>query len=156
MITANKLEAYLVEHSIGYHLIPHPHSESSMFTAAAAHVPGDRLAKAVIVKAGDEYLMVVVPSSCHVHMGALHRKLGHDVGLATESELAGLFPDCDQGAVPPVGEAYGLRAVVDRGLLEEPEVYFEAGDHEHLVQISGQSFKTLQAGAEAVDVAQRI
>lgn len=156
MSIAKDLKDYLEAHSIDYDLIQHPHTDSSMGTAAAAHVPGDRLAKAVIVKDGDDYLMVVVPSDYHVHLGALHQKLGRSVGLATEPELASLFPDCNEGAVPPVGGAYGLRAMVDKGLLEQPEVYFEAGDHEHLVKTSGPNFNAIQAGAEAVEVARHI
>ena len=153
MNIATKLQAYLDASSVDYDLISHPHTESSMVTAAASHVPGDRLAKGVIVKDGEDYLMVVVPSDYHVHLGDLHRKLGRDVGLATESELAGLFPDCDEGAVPPVGKAYGLRSLLDRALLEQPEIFFEAGDHEHLLKMSGQNFQALQAEAEVVEVA---
>lgn len=150
------LEGYLRAHSIDYQIVPHPHSESSMLTAAAAHVPGNRLAKAVIVKDGDAYLMMVVPSDYHVHLGALHRHLGREVGLATEPELTELFPDCDAGAAPPVGAAYGIKAMVDKGLLEQPEVFFEAGDHEHLVRVGGSQFRALQADAEPVEVARHI
>ena len=156
MTIAKRLESHLAERANGYSLVPHAHSESSMETAAAAHVPGDRLAKAVIVKEGDDYLMVVVPSDYHVHLGALHRELGSDVGLATEPELASLFPDCEMGAVPPVGGAYGLRTLVEKSLFEQPEIFFEAGDHEHLVKISGPSFKALQADAETVEVARHL
>jgi len=156
MTISNKLEVHLKTHSIAYELIPHPHTESSMVTAAVAHVPGDRLAKAVIVKDGDDYLMVVVPSDYRVHLGALHRKLGRNVGLATESELVSLCPDCDEGAVPPVGGAYGLKSMVDKGLLEQPEVYFEAGDHEHLVKMTGSNFHALHTNSEVVEVARHI
>jgi len=156
MAIAGKLEAHLKAHSIDYELVPHPHTESSMVTAAAAHVPGDRLAKAVILKDGDEYLMIVVPSDYHVQLGALHRQLGREVGLATEPELVTLFPDCDEGAAPPVGAAYGLKTMVDERLLQQPEVYFESGDHEHLVKVSGAQFKHIQADAEAVDAAKHI
>jgi Ala-tRNA(Pro) deacylase len=156
MTIASKLKAHLETHSVDYELIPHPHTESSMETAAAAHVPGDRLAKAVIVKDGDDYLMVVVPSDYHVHLGALHRNLGREVGLATEPELTTLFPDCDEGAVPAIGAAYGLKTMVDKALLEQPEVFFAAGDHEQLVRVSADQFKALQAGAETVEVGQHI
>ena len=67
--------------------------------------------------------------------------------------MAGLFPDCEEGAVPPVGKAYGLRSLLDRALLEQPEIFFEAGDHEHLLKMSGQNFQALQAEAEVVEVA---
>lgn len=156
MRIAQQLKAHLRANAIEYDLIPHPHTESSMVTAAASHVPGDRLAKAVIVKDGDDFLMVVVPSDYHVHFGALHKALGRKVGLATEQEVMTLFPDCDAGAAPPVGAAYGIPSMVDKRLLDQPEVYFEAGDHEHLVKTDNDNFRTLQVGATPVEVAQHI
>jgi len=156
MNIAKKLEAHLAAHAIRYELVPHPHSESSMATAAVSHVPGDRLAKAVIGKDGEHYLMLVIPSDYHVRLGLLHKKLGRNVGLATEAELADLFPDCEEGALPPVGEAYGLRSMVENDLLAQPEVFFEAGDHEHLVKIRGRDFQVLQTKAEPVAVAQHV
>jgi Ala-tRNA(Pro) deacylase len=127
-----------------------------MDTAASAHVPGDRLAKAVIVKSEDEPLMVVVPSDYHVHLGLLHRYLGNEVGLATEAELAALFPDCEPGAAPAIGQAYGIRTLLDSTLLNESEVYLEGGDHETLVRLTGEEFRALMDEAEAVDVGQHI
>jgi Ala-tRNA(Pro) deacylase len=156
MAIARQLQAFLESKAVDYELIPHPHTESSMVTAAAAHVPGDRLAKAVILKDGDRFFMVVVPSDYHVNLGALHRKRGRDVGLATEPEVASLFPDCDEGAAPAVGAAYGIESMVDKLLLDQSEVFFEAGDHEHLVRMSGDQFRALQADAETVEVAKHI
>jgi Ala-tRNA(Pro) deacylase len=156
MSIASTLKAYLDARSVTYTLVPHAHTGSSMDTAASAHVPGDRLAKAVIVRSEDDPLMVVVPSDYHVHLGLLHRHLGKEVGLATEAELASLFPDCEPGAVPTVGRAYGVRTLLDSTLLNEPEVYLEAGDHETLVRLTGDEFRALMEEAEAVDVGQHI
>jgi Ala-tRNA(Pro) deacylase len=156
MSIAPRIKAHLEARSIRYDLVRHPHTESSMVTAASAHVPGDRLAKAVIIKDGEDFLMVVVPSDYRVHLGALHKEVGREVGLATEAEVAALFPDCDEGAAPPVGAAYGLKSMVDKALLEQPEVFFDAGDHEHLVRVSGPSFTALEADAQPVSVAQHI
>ena len=156
MSVAATVKSYLDQRSVDYALVPHPHTRSSMDTAASAHVPGDRLAKAVIVNHEDAQVMVVVPSDYHVHLGLLHRQLGGDVGLATEPELAGLFPDCEVGAIPPIGAAYGLRTLVDARLGKEPEVYFEAGDHESLIKVSAEAFRTLMADAESVELAEHI
>ncbi|MGE5154242.1 MAG: aminoacyl-tRNA deacylase [Bdellovibrio bacteriovorus] len=156
MTIATTLRSYLDSKSIRYALAPHAHTGSSMDTAASAHVPGDRLAKGVIVQSDEETLMVVVPSDYHVHLGLLHRHLGREVGLATEPELAELFPDCEPGAVPALGQAYGLRTLLDSNLLGEPEVYLEAGDHETLIRLAGEDFRALMADAEQVDVGQHI
>jgi Ala-tRNA(Pro) deacylase len=82
--------------------------------------------------------------------------IGRAVGLAAESDLARLFPDCEPGAAPPVGAPYGLKTLVDRVVLEQPEVFFEAGDHEHLVRMDGASFKALLGDAKVVDVGRHI
>jgi Ala-tRNA(Pro) deacylase len=156
MATAARLKSYLDEQAVEYELVPHPHTDTSMATAAAAHVPGDRLAKAVIVCRDSEYLMVVVPSDYHVHLGLLHRYLGEEVGLATEREVAELFPDCEVGAVPPVGAAYGLRTLLDSTLLDEPEIFFESGDHASLIRVSGDDFRELFRSVEHIDVGQHI
>ncbi len=69
------------------------------------------------------------------------------LGLATEGEIADLFDDCDLGAVPPVGAAYGLSVVLDESLVDAPEVYFEGGDHTTLVHVAGDAFGTLMSDA---------
>lgn len=154
MSIAATLSELLDSRSVDYAIVPHPRTESSMATAEAAHVPGARLAKAVIVWHGEEALMVVVASNHHVHLGRLHRHLGAEVGLATERDVARLFPDCDEGAIPPVGAAYGLKSLLDRALLDEPEVFFESGDHTSLVRVGGEQFRDLIGDAEQVDIAQ--
>lgn len=156
MAMAASIRQYLEHCSADFDLIPHAHSGSSIETAAVAHVPGHRLAKAVVLSDGDDYLLVVVPSDYHVHLGRLHKQLGRDVGLATEEELAALFPDCDTGAVPPLGEAYGVETLVDPTLFQAPEIFFESGDHEHLVRMNGETFCDLLKDARNVTVSQRL
>lgn len=152
MSISNILKSYMEGQSVPYELISHRHSHSSMETAGAAHLAGDCLAKAVIVKEDGEYMMVVVPSDYRVHLGMLHRLLGREVGLATESELIKLFPDCEGGAIPPLGAAYRLITLVDRKLLNQSEIYFESGDHEHLIKVTGKQFAHLLGDAERVEV----
>jgi Ala-tRNA(Pro) deacylase len=153
MSISNTVKSFLDQQSINYELVPHPHTHSSMESAGAAHVASDHMAKAVIIKEAEDYMMVVVPCDQHVHLGKLHHFLGHDVGLATEQELVSLFPDCEGGAIPPLGMAYHLKTLVDTSLLEQPVVFFESGDHEHLVKLSGEQFIHLFDNAERINVA---
>jgi len=152
MSISPSLKEYLDQQSAQYETVSHPRTMSSMDSAAAAHVPGEQLAKAVIVKETDVYLMVVVPSHQHLHLGRLHHHLGQEVGLATEDEVFNLFPDCDEGAIPPVGVAYGFRTLVDSDLMDQPDIFFESGDHRNLVKVSGKQFSTLLGGAERVQM----
>jgi Ala-tRNA(Pro) deacylase len=146
MAIAQSIEAFLKQHAVDYELINHPRSVSSTHTAEAAHVPGDQLAKSVLLEDEAGYLMAVIPSTQHVDLGKLHHRLRRRVGLAIEREVVELFPDCDPGAIPAIGPAYRVATIIDDALLDEPDVYFEAGDHEALVHVSGQAFGAMMAG----------
>jgi Ala-tRNA(Pro) deacylase len=143
MAIASTVSDYLAEHDVTYDILTHPHTATSGETAEASHVPGARLAKSVILEDELGYLMVVVPSNRQVDLGELHRQLKRNLGLVTESALGGLFTDCEIGALPAMGPAYGLETVVDDELAEQPDIYFEAGDHEQLIHVSAEVFQAL-------------
>ena len=150
MAIAGRLEKYLREHQVNYKLVTHPHSEHSMETAEKAHVPGDALAKGVLVKDDDGYLLVVLPSDYHIELESLQKLLEQKVEMVDELTLGVVFNDCEVGAVPPIGMAYGLKTIWDPksslGALDQ--VFFEAGDHQNLVRMSGEQFHELMAAAE--------
>jgi Ala-tRNA(Pro) deacylase len=82
-----------------------------------------------------------------VDLGAVHRQLDRELGLATDRELVELFKDCEPGAWPPLGPAYGIDTILDQSLVEATDIYFEAGDHRALVHLSGGDFIKLMANA---------
>jgi Ala-tRNA(Pro) deacylase len=143
MAIAMTLQQYLANHGSDFELVEHARTMTATRTAQAGHVPGDRLAKAVVVKDDDSYMMAVLPASCHVELGQLADCLNRRIGLATEPEVSRLFGDCEVGAVPPIGPAYGLDVILDDRLASAPDVFFEGGDHETLVHVSGDEFLRL-------------
>ena len=147
MAISPTLDSFLNQKQVTYDLIPHKHTGSSMETAEAAHVSGNSLAKAVILKDEERYIMVVIQSSEHVDLAELKRQVGHTFEMATETELGEVFTDCSLGAVPPVGAAWGMDVYLDECLLGQDEIYFEAGDHEDLVRVTGNEFERLMEGA---------
>ncbi len=148
MAIAIRLEDYLIEQGVEYDVISHPHSSTSMETAQLAHVPGDLIAKSVVLEDDRGYMLAVLPASCRVDLGELHRLTNRNLGLATEFELGALFEDCEPGAVPPFGTVYEMDTIVDDSLAEAPDIYFEAGDHEQLIHVSGETFETLMGEAQ--------
>ena len=148
MTIANRVVNYLVEQDADYDVIAHPHSSSSLETAQLAHVPGDLIAKSVVLEDERGYLLAVLPASCRVDLGELHRQTKRPLALATEAELEALFRDCEPGAVPPFGTVYELETIVDDSLAEQSDIYFEAGDHEQLIHVSAETFEALMGDAE--------
>lgn len=138
------LKRFLAHRQAEYELVDHPYTTAgSMQTTQAAHIPGDKMAKSVVLEEDGDYLLAVLPATRHLHLGALHRQLDRRLGLATEREVADLFTDCDVGAIPALGQAYGIGVVWDDSLAELPDVYFEGGDHRALVHMKGEDFRRL-------------
>ena len=101
-----------------------------------------------LVKDGEHFMIAVVPACRHVRLGILSRLLRRRIGLATEAEASALFTDCDPGAFPAVGGAYGLEMVVDDSLLRDrSDTYLEGGDHSSLVHLAPGDFEKLTEGA---------
>jgi len=147
MAIAATIRRYLEEHGVKYDVIVHEHTASSMRTAEAAHVPGDRLAKTVVLKDDAGYLMAVLPATHHLDIERLIALTGRDLVFVEEEELGRLFADCEPGAVPAAGAPYRMRVALDRALLDESDIYFEAGDHREVIHVSGKQFQSLQGKA---------
>ena len=150
MTISATVQRYLQDRSVEYEVLTHPFTGSSSETAQSVHVSGDRIAKTVVLRVGDAadgYLLAVLPVSHHLDLDVLHQWLGRSVELASEQEIGKLFPDCDLGAIPPVGEAYGLDVVVEDSLAGLDEVCFEGGDHRTLIKVGGDRFAQLMSGA---------
>ena len=147
MSTASIVESYLSTHNIPYEVVPHARSTTSLRTASAAHIQPERIAKAVVLEYDDGYMLAVIPANRHVRLGQLRQVMGRDLRMATEYGISRLFPDCDMGAVPPIGYAYGVESIWDESLMEQPDLYFEGGDHESLVHMSTKDFVEMMGDA---------
>ena len=148
MAISPHLREYLTGCGTAYDEIPHDRTFTSAQAAQAAHVSGNHVAKGVMLQAGDDYLLAVLPASRRVDLNRLRRSLGRDVRLLKEPEAAMNFPDCEFGAIPALGAAYGLEVIVDDDLMREEterddEIFFEGGDHRTLVAIEGADWRRM-------------
>ncbi len=148
MTMAITLQHYLDELGVEYEVVAHPYTETGRDTAEVAHIPPDKLAKSIILEDEGGYLMAVCPASRKIKLGELYREINRRLEFADENELADMFGDCVLGAVPPVGDLYGIDVVVDTDLFMQPDVYFEAGDHVDLIHVSDDNFQKLMSNAE--------
>ena len=143
MAIATTLANYLGQSDVAYAVMKHRHSSSSLDTAEAAHVSGEQIAKPVVLKDEQGFVMAVIPATCKARLGVISRMMNRNLGLASESDFARLFEDCEVGAVPAMGQAYNMEMIWDDELALVPDVYCEAGDHEILIEMSCKQFKEL-------------
>lgn len=146
MAMSPTLQRYLDQNAT-YEVLTHEPTMSSMRTAEVCHIPGDRLAKAVVLRHDGGCMLAVLPASHHIRLADLRRQVGGDVDLAKETEIGRLFGDCEHGAVPPIGACFGLDVIVDDSIQTQPDVYLEGGDHATLVHLDQAQFSQLMGDA---------
>lgn len=144
---------YLSRHGTPYGLEHHLHSQCSQETALEAGIDEEALAKSVVLEDDLGFVLAVLPASRRLELDKVREELGRALRVSPEQEMAQLFPDCELGAVPPIGAAYGLFTVIDVSLEECDEIYFEGGDHETLVRVEGPAFLDLLEEATVAEIA---
>jgi Ala-tRNA(Pro) deacylase len=129
---------------VKYATVEHPEAYSANQVASAARIPPKEIAKTVMIKAGGELVMAVLPASRDVDFEVFEVMLDAGrVRLAGESEFRRKFPDCETGAMPPFGNLYGMPVYVDESLTKDEEIAFEAGSHHELIRLAYKEFEDL-------------
>ena len=139
-----RLREFLDTHGVRYFVVSHSPAYTAQEIAAAADVPGQELAKTVMVNIDGKMAMVILPASRQLDFELLRELTGtRNVELASEKEFAGLFPDCEIGAMPPFGNLFGMNVYVSEELEADDEIAFNAGAHTELLRLSYEDYKKL-------------
>jgi Ala-tRNA(Pro) deacylase len=139
----DRLEAYLREKEVPFEVRHHPRATTAQEVAASEHVPGKMLAKTVMVLADGKMIMLALPAPYQVDVDKAGKVLGGEVRLAHEEEFEDTFPDCEVGAMPPVGNLYEVPVYVEAALAEVETIVFRAGSHTDTMSVSYADFERL-------------
>lgn len=137
-----KLDDFLNSKEVPFEKVQHKPAFSANRIARTLHVPGKDVAKTVLLRADDSYVLVVLPGTCHVDLELVRCALdAQRVEMASEQEMAELFPDCEPGAIPPFGSLYHLATLVDESLAEDEEIVFDANTHQQAIRMAYRDFQ---------------
>ena len=148
MSVANRLTNFLALSQTDYRLVSHRPTHTAADSAHASHIPSARVVKSVLLRDrwNGRYLMALTPACNQVDLDCVRNGAAADPILAREWELSEVFPDCELGAVPGFGQAYQVDMVWDDELSEHESLFFEAGDHQELIEIEHDDFLRLFDG----------
>lgn len=139
-----KLQEFLEQNQVAYTHTVHPLAYTAREVAAAEHVPAREVAKTVIFLSEHGYGLAVLPGDSVVDLEQLRLDLALSrLRLATEAELADLFPPCELGAMPPFGNLFGLPVYVDSRLAGEDMITFNAGTHRDVIHMHFGDFERM-------------
>ncbi len=141
---AQRVKAFLDANGVPYETLFHTLAYTAQTTAESAHIPGKEMAKTVVLRVDGRMALAVLPASRHVSFHELREITGsNDVHLADEAELRTAFPGCELGAMPPLGNLYGLDVFVDPTLADDEMIAFNAGSHTELIRMRYADFARL-------------
>jgi Ala-tRNA(Pro) deacylase len=139
-----KLEPFLQQNGVLFQKDVHPTTYTSQALAEAEGVSGYLVAKPVIVKTKSGFAMCVLPAPKHLDLKRVGDVLHDaDVRLATEAEMAKLFPDCELGAEPPVGTMFGMKTIMDESLKAGETLVMQAGSHNEAVRLKRRDWERI-------------
>lgn len=147
MAIAEKVRTYLDKRRIIYDVHALPPFASLLQAAEEGGISPASIAKSTVLKDELGFVLVVVPATHRVDGDALSKLMYRRMDLADEAQIKTVFPDCTPRFIPPLGEAYGIRTIVDDALMGATRVFFPAGDGTALIQVSGKDFFNLLNGA---------
>jgi Ala-tRNA(Pro) deacylase len=140
-----RLDEYLTRQGVPFQRLHHRPAYSANRVAQVLHVPGHEMAKTVLARTTQGYVVAVLPATHRVDLDQLRQELGDaQIALATEREMAELFPDCERGAMPPFGSLYRLPTVVDESLTADEEIVFEGQSHEEAIRMKYRDFEAVE------------
>jgi Ala-tRNA(Pro) deacylase len=144
MAIPDRILSFLKENNAEYDHTRHPSTYTARELAHLDHVPERNVAKTVVFLGDEVFAMAVMPADENLDLNQLRRALGLSrLRLATEEEVAKLFPDCEVGAMPPFGALFGLPVYVDNRLVEQEMIEFNAGTHRDELRMPYREFARL-------------
>lgn len=136
MTCFERLEEFLKAKGVTYTVMRHQPVYTSEEAAAVRGTPLSSGAKALVVKAGDRFVMLVLPADRKLDSRKARDGLGvKSLRFASKEEvleLTGLQP----GSIPPFGSLFNLPTYCDPALAENTSINFNAGDHSISIQMA--------------------
>ena len=144
MTCLERIEQYLKQQGVRYEVLHHACAFTAQRVAQAEHIPGKMQVKVVVLCSGNRFFMAVLPAMAHVNVTAFDGMLGTPCRLATETEFKGLFPDCEVGAMPPMGSFYMMPVYADDLLEEDDQIVLQAGTHTISIKMAWDDYLRLE------------
>ena len=139
-----KLRLFLDKNQAEYTHTVHSIAYTAREVALAEHLRAREVAKVVVVHGDKGYHMLILPANKLVYFHEVRIALGlSHARMVPETELNRLFPDCELGAMPALGNLYGMAVYLDSAMAAENMITFNAGTHRDVVHMRTAEFRRL-------------
>jgi Ala-tRNA(Pro) deacylase len=139
-----RLRDHLERAGVAFTVLEHEPVFTSEQAAAVRGTPLSSGAKALVMKAGERFVMLVLPADRKLDSRKAKTGLAvRALRFASKEEveqLTGLQP----GSIPPFGSLFNLPTYCEPALAENPSINFNAGDHAISIQMSYSDYDVVE------------
>jgi Ala-tRNA(Pro) deacylase len=123
-----------------YRTFHHEPVRTSEEAARVRGTPLERGAKALLLKTDGAFVLAVLCASDKVRSSALRRHVGCKKMSFASAEDVAAVTGCEPGGVPPFGNLFGLRVVMDERLVGQEWIDFNAGERTRSIEMRSADF----------------
>jgi Ala-tRNA(Pro) deacylase len=140
-----KLDDLLYMRKVPFQRLHHPTIYGASRIAESLHVPGREMAKTVLLRTEEGYVLTVLPANLRVELDKVREYLNEDwVEMACEAEMTRVFPGMDVGVMPPFGSMFHMRTLIEESLTEDEEIVFEGNSHEEAIRMAYKDYEAIE------------
>ena len=141
------LKEFLGSNRVKYKLFEHGPIRTAEQASAVRGVPLSQGVKSLVFKIQkedyDDIVLVLVRGDKKADNEKVARILNAKNAKLASHEEVFEKTSCEVGSVHPFGNLFGLDVYMDRGILENEEVSFSAGTHNHSISMKTKDFVNL-------------
>lgn len=138
----HRIKSQLKKSGVNFEILSHKPVYTSEEAAKEREVELKTGVKAMVFKAENEFIMALVPANKRVNVNKLKEIHGTEIKLASSRQVS-KRTDCEVGSVPPFGFEKKLKTYMDKKILDNKEVNFNAGLHTKSVKMKPEDLKNI-------------
>jgi Ala-tRNA(Pro) deacylase len=139
-----RVSEFLIGEHVAFETLLHAPAYTAQHRAKFLGISGNHVAKAVLLRGQEGYLLAVLPATKRIDTVALSLALGSSVSIATGEEVSDVFCDCEWGVVGPFGRLYGLPSILDTSIALDELMIFESDTHAEAIRIRCRDYEMLE------------
>ncbi len=139
----SKITKFLDQAKVKYGVIEHKVVYTAHDAAQTTKKKLSDIAKVVLVKADNDYVLIVLPAGKYVDFNGIKKALkAKKIGMASEKDIVRHLKT-KIGLLHPFGSEYNLKTLLDRTLAKSKKMIASAGAYTHSVEIKLKDFEKL-------------
>lgn len=137
MPVSKKIINFLEKSKVKYKILQHKTVFTAFDKVQTLKVPGKIVGKTLILKGGKELFFCTIPANKNLNLKKIKKLIDREkIELASEKLIKNKITGVKVGAIPPFGNLWKAKTLIDKSFKKEKEIIINGGDWKFSIKIS--------------------